>query len=323
MIRRINNQTPPRGDATPADVVQDKEFMSFGGGFKLQNGELRDARDEDITAEPTPEQSGTVLYTKLSPDYDRVVGGGTGIMIQDSNWVPENIKAGVPIFGLEGTHEGGGTPESSVILDTKPWGGGGYANFVATDPSKEVISLRTNIAGSPTPISAHDLNFIPENVKKGVSIFGMDGEYEGGAFIIAPDALARNTLYGQTSAQEITFTVTVDKPASMSKLLGFSVGANPDYKAQIMDSGSSATLAFMDLSGLYFTKSYTAMRQQCYTTNKNIPICSAMYSNIQWFDNDNYVVATIKIVTSSTAYKVEKASSPVTSIYVRPWGYAV
>ena len=101
----------------------------------------------------------------------------------DDNLVPENILKGVTIYGVTGTAEtskpGGGSdnpdpgqPETNYELQTKDDIIPGTANVIVT-PDEDYYGLkRVTVNG--------DAALIPENIKEGISIFGVAGTLKSG-----------------------------------------------------------------------------------------------------------------------------------------------
>lgn len=99
--------------------------------------------------------------------------------VDDENFIPSNIKKGVSIFGLEGAYEGEVIPEISEVEAFT------IRTGTADEGSLEIgydVSERVALPeGSHLLASIEDANYTPSNIKKGVTIFGLEGEYEGEA----------------------------------------------------------------------------------------------------------------------------------------------
>lgn len=71
----------------------------------------------------------------------RALHHGDVVVAGDANLVPENIAEGVSIFGVQGTHSGGGTFDGATVTfkDNVSFGGG--LQVYALNPQLEVVSL--------------------------------------------------------------------------------------------------------------------------------------------------------------------------------------
>lgn len=85
----------------------------------------------------------------------------------DSNLTADNVKKGVTIFDVTGTLESGGKYQEK---DATPSANG---QAILPDEGYDALS-RVNIYG--------DEDLVPNNIKEGVSIFGVAGTYSGGGY---------------------------------------------------------------------------------------------------------------------------------------------
>lgn len=85
----------------------------------------------------------------------------------DSNLTADNVKKGVTIFDVTGTLESGGNYQEKSITPTA------NGQTVMPDEGYDALS-RVTIYG--------DEDLVPNNIKEGVSIFGVAGTYSGGGY---------------------------------------------------------------------------------------------------------------------------------------------
>ena len=85
----------------------------------------------------------------------------------DSNLTADNVKKGVTIFDVTGTLESGGNYQEKSITPTA------NGQTVMPDEGYDALS-KVNIYG--------DEDLVPNNIKEGVSIFGVAGTYSGGGY---------------------------------------------------------------------------------------------------------------------------------------------
>jgi len=87
----------------------------------------------------------------------------------DSNLIASNIAQGVTIFGVQGTHQGGGTPTLQ-------------AKTATPSASQQVITADTGYDGLSQVTVSGDSDLIAGNIKSGVNIFGVTGSYTGPSY---------------------------------------------------------------------------------------------------------------------------------------------
>ena len=127
----------------------------------------------------------------------------------DSNLNPENIKKNITIFGVKGTYEEGNgevVTQDKVITPTENTqtiypDEGKYINKITVNPISKtfvgseiarrnssdltVEGLNVNVPSgyynSSATVNCHDDNLVASNIKRGVTIFGVNGSYEPNA----------------------------------------------------------------------------------------------------------------------------------------------
>lgn len=122
--------------------------------------------------------------------------GGNITVKGDSNLIASNIKNGVSIFGVEGTHtcdSGLDTSDATATAECILMGETAYVNGIkitGTIPlhlsqdqiiptTASQIAINNGYYTINDVVVAGDENLIAENIKSGVSIFNIEGTYEG------------------------------------------------------------------------------------------------------------------------------------------------
>ena len=147
-----------------------------------------------------------------------VDGFGIVTVEGDENLISENIKSGVSIYGVEGTHVGGVdailetlyvTPTAEETIITPDEGIDGFNEVVieavnlqekeiTPTATENIIEPDEDFVGLSTVKILGDDNLIPENIKEGVSIFGIEGALSN--YDLPLDSL---TVIPSTNAQKI------------------------------------------------------------------------------------------------------------------------
>lgn len=115
----------------------------------------------------------TTTDQTITPTEGSVFSGGTVRAVTkeiDVNIVSNNIKEGVTILGVAGTLKG---EKPEEVFDVQP----STAEQTITPTEGSVFSSGTVRAVT----SAIDSNILPENIKQGVSILGVEGTLSGGS----------------------------------------------------------------------------------------------------------------------------------------------
>lgn len=167
MIANPNDGNSPRVEvATPmidvsagglitATTEQEKGYVS--GGTKSATQQLATQGTKTVT--PTTTEQIAVASGLYTTGDVKVAG--------DANLVPENIAEGVSIFGVQGTHSGGGTFDGATVtfIDNVSFGGG--LLVYALNPQLEVVSLDSS--GTLTIAVG---TIVAMNFGRGASLYG-------------------------------------------------------------------------------------------------------------------------------------------------------
>lgn len=176
----------------------------------MLEGKTGYAQGEKVTG--TIKSKGAQTYTPGMVDQTIAQGfylSGTQTIKGDANLLAENIKANVDIFGTHGTFTEDATATSADILQ----GATAYANG-----DQVTGTIARNAGGTFTPTTveqsagvehkymegdikiAGDSNLVAGNIKKGVSIFGVDGALNAdGIDTSDATATAGDILSGKTA----------------------------------------------------------------------------------------------------------------------------
>lgn len=170
MIANPNDGNSPRVEvATPmidvsagglitAKTEQEKGYVP--GGTKSATQQLTTQGAKTVTPTTTNQ---TAVASGRYTTGDVVVSG-------DANLVPENIAEGVSIFGVTGTHSGGGGyPGQTTIMVYPPSSGSGKIYY--TGPGFEVLSL--TLTGSVVPIPKNITTYYGTVIASTYAISGM------------------------------------------------------------------------------------------------------------------------------------------------------
>lgn len=169
---------------TPEDLNALAENIAYL--YENQGDEvIPDHTQSDFTLQLANTASGElgVVYSSTEKvSFEAAPSGEVIDTFVDTNFVPRNIKKDVEIFGVVGEYEGEGggevIPEFTevegfdVFLDEADEG---TITVAYSTPQDVKLSAPSGSASAVRLASVDDENFIPSNIKSGVSIFGLTG----------------------------------------------------------------------------------------------------------------------------------------------------
>ena len=128
-----------------------------------------------------PEQTYTPQTYDQTIAADQYLAGEQTIK-GDSNLVAGNIKSGVSIFGVTGTHAGQKAEQSKTVTPTA-------SGFTVSPDSGKVLS---------SVVVNGDADLVPANVRNGVNIFGVTGTMHEGFTPSGTKSITENGTYDVT-----------------------------------------------------------------------------------------------------------------------------
>lgn len=193
--------------------------------------------------------NGNLYYTPNTEDQEIPAGyteGGT--VWGDSNLKPENIKNGVSIFNVDGTYVSGlDTSDATAVASQILAGQTAYVKDVKItgtmpDQGSKIITPGPVIQSFPYGYYSNlqvrgDSNLIPENIKAGTTIFGVEGDLDvaldtSDATASASDLKLNKTAY--VNGEKITGTHscvnTFDATANETQILAGQTAYVKDVK---------------------------------------------------------------------------------------------
>ena len=191
--------------ATVADILQGK--TAYANGNKIE-GTITLKEAETIVPTTSDKTIAAKQYLK-----------GAQTIKGDSNLIEGNIKSGVSIFGVTGNYNGLNTADANAVEGDLLAGKTAYVNgkkITGTAPAKEASTITPTTSDQTVAAGTHltglltikgDPNLIAANIKKGVTIFGIEGTYTGDANATAADIATGKTAY--VNGQKITGTATI------------------------------------------------------------------------------------------------------------------
>lgn len=221
-------QASAEGTAVAGDVLASKTFSN----------------DSDTGIEGTMANRGAVTYTPTDLTQSGSAGYYSGITVNPrpsltGNAVAGDVLAGKTFYGSDYTKKTGTIPsKTSAIYQPK--------TLTQTIQAGQYLSGAQTILG--------DTNLIPENIKKGVSVFGVNGTLEEAQYKSATGTITSSTSTVSTQVQRHGGTVTASVPTITVSGLDFypsiitaeSETELGQIKAYIMYNG-----AFVTIQGMY------------------------------------------------------------------------
>lgn len=116
MDMSFNNQIPPQGSATPANVVAPFTFISKGS-FVQQIGNIPDKTGTNALTSWSNSTSDTQVEITVPVGF--YPGAQENLKINDDNLVSENIMTPITILGVTGTGTGDATATAEDIKTGK------------------------------------------------------------------------------------------------------------------------------------------------------------------------------------------------------------
>lgn len=186
LLDKVESIIKATGDATAGDIRQGKKATTDNGeiiGTMPTRSDVFKAGSYFNDLHNTFLDSEVTLDSGYYPENSKV-----RIQINDSNFKSENIKSGVTIFGEEGSYIGAGNATAGDIRAGKT---------ATTDDGEVIGELPIRTGGTVTPSTVNQTkqagiydsdivvegssNLVAENIKNGVNLFGILGNYQGKA----------------------------------------------------------------------------------------------------------------------------------------------
>lgn len=166
--------------ATAADVLAGRTFWALrtsGGAWGKVSGTM--VNRGAVTIVP-----GASTQAIAAGYHD-----GSGTVPGDPDLSPGNIRAGVNVFGVDGALTGPiGDAAAAEVLSGKTFSNASASGVVGTMTNRGAVTITPGVAARPIDAGYHngtgtvegDADLIPENIKQGVSVFGVTGTATGG-----------------------------------------------------------------------------------------------------------------------------------------------
>lgn len=192
----------------------------------------------------------------------------------DSNLTAENIKKDVKIFGVTGTLEPGGNYQEKTITPTA------NGQTILPDAGYDALSS-VNVYG--------DQDLIPNNIKEGVSIFGVEGAYSGGGYDLNLIGYGLDIEAGSSITKGQRIVATKNTSATSKTVATSSSGANLGSLSLDQSVGflSGTTLADGALITAYGVNELGTYEPVASGTVSGVDEAKAKYSNPYVFSGNS------------------------------------
>jgi hypothetical protein len=180
----------PENDTTaePTDVVYGVTFYSKGQKKAGTMPMVSTSGFRSITIEKSAEQEVAISYfadqKQYIPDNAGSSRAGTIALVQEDAFLASNIKKGVVLFGLTGSYDAGSNveelPDYTDSDFTLHYYSKGAGELGIVYESSQKVSFDAAPNGAEID-SLWDGNFVPRNIRRGTTIFGLEGDYGGEA----------------------------------------------------------------------------------------------------------------------------------------------
>ena len=270
-------------EGTASDLLSGKQLINSSGN--VVTGTIGSQSAKTITPTTTNQTAvASGLYTT-----------GTVTVKGDSNLVASNIKSGVSIFGVNGSYEGNGGIDTSdaTATDTKILSG--YTAYVKGSKitgAMPSLSAKTIIPDTTLQIAAYpgyytngiiavegDANLVPWNIKNGVSIFGVAGNYEGsdGGSSSGGEDKSADLINGNITAWSNTNLSTI-RPYAFAECTSLTnvsipactyIGSNAFQNCSKLTSANFPACTYISMAAFQYCKSLL---------NASFPVCSSIGS---------------------------------------------
>ena len=199
MEKKLPLQTKSVRPTTSAQTI------TADGGYKLSEVNVQAVNPSDyykpeqgITI--TPKTTKQTLVPSVGNVYNKVEVGAVTSEI-DSNIIPTNIRKGTTILGIKGNLEPDKPDQSKSVNPTTS------QQVVMADTGYELAKVTVNAV-----TNAVDSNIKAENIREGISILGIVGNFEGAK----KPVLQEKSIKPTTSSQTVTADSGYDGLSSVS-----------------------------------------------------------------------------------------------------------